>query len=264
MEAKIMVYWVNTENGVSDFFYTGRRTNASCPPHVHSHIEFMFVLSGSLSLSVDDKPYILEQDTMAVIMPYQIHGYASNPECDMFVLACPPEYISEYNHIFNDKLFSPCIAKFSDIIQRVVQEITCADVQNPFRYKALIYHSLCEFVVSCDLVKRGFSGYDVYRKAIVYISEHYTEDLSLETVARYANVSPVHLSRVLNNHGKSSFSDIVNSIRIFEAKKLLEQTTRSISEIAYECGYGSIRNFNRIFQKYFSCNPRDVRTSRRQ
>lgn len=259
-----MPYHVASEEGISDFFYTGRRTNASYPPHVHSHIEFMFVLSGSLSLHIDDDPYTLEQDTMAVIMPYQIHGYTSNTECDMFVLACPPEYISEYKQLFHDRVFSPCITRFSSMIRQVIEEIISSEVQNPFRYKALIYHSLGHFAVSCELVKRGVVEYDVYRKAIVYISEHYAENLSLESVARYADVSPVHLSRVLNHHGNSSFSDIVNSIRIFEAKKLLEQTSRPISEIAYECGYGSIRNFNRIFQKYFSCNPRDIRAFNRQ
>ena len=56
-----------------------------------------------------------------------------------------------------------------------------------------------------------------------------------------------------------SFTDIVNCLRLKEAKRLLEQTDMPISELAYEAGFGSIRNFNRLFEKYFKCMPKDIR-----
>lgn len=257
-----MAYRISTEQGISDYFFTSRRSNPSSAPHVHSHIEFIYVLAGSLSLNIDDAPYTLDQDTMAVIMPYQIHGYTSNTDSDIFIIACPPEYIAEYKQLFADKLFSPCVTAFNSVIRQTIGQIASLDAQNPFLYKSLIYYSLSQYLTGCDLRKREFLEYDVYRKAIVYISEHYAEKLTLEVVARYVDVTPVHLSRVLNSHGQNSFSDIVNSIRIFEAKILLERTSRPISEIAYDCGYGSLRNFNRIFQKFFGCSPRDVRNAR--
>ena len=80
----------------------------------------------------------------------------------------------------------------------------------------------------------------------------------MESVAKYVGVSASHLSRVLNSDGKPGFSEILNSLRIHAAKKLLERENISVSEAAFETGYGSIRNFNRVFKEYFGCKPSDI------
>ena len=253
-----MIYQISLEQGISDFFFTGIRHNESSLPHVHSHIEFDYVLSGTLSHTIDGTEYLLPANTVSVVMPYQVHHYAPNPQADLFIIACPPEYITEYRSLFQDKEFSSPNLPFGEMIQRIIADILPTAIKDPFRLKALIYYTLSEYNASCQLIHRQSLEYDVYRRAIVYLSEHFTEPLHLETVALHIGVSAAHLSRVINSRGSSSFSDLVNSLRIFESKRLLEQTNLPISEIAYRVGYGSLRNFNRIFQKYFSCNPRDV------
>ncbi len=57
------------------------------------------------------------------------------------------------------------------------------------------------------------------------------------------------------------FTQIVNCMRLREAKRLLDETDMHISEVAYEAGFGTIRNFNRIFAKYFGCMPKQIRNN---
>ena len=88
----------------------------------------------------------------------------------------------------------------------------------------------------------------------------YTEEaLNLETVAKQIGITRVHLSRVLNQRHGDGFSGIVNSLRVQYAKRLIEGSALSLSEIAFQSGFGSIRNFNRIFQKSFGCSPTSIR-----
>lgn len=255
-----MNYEISHESGISDFFFTRQIRGGLATPHVHSHLEFDYVLEGEMTLTIDGKTYLLTENTMAVIMPYQIHSHERLENSEMFMMAFPPEYIAEYRQLLSEKSFFPCLISFKQTIRNMICEIAGLETQDYFKNKALMYYTISEFLRCCELRQKDPFEFDVYRSAIVYISEHYTEEISLEHVAAYAKVTASHLSRVLNSHSGSSFSDIVNSLRIFRAKRMIEQTNKTISEIAFATGYGSIRNFNRIFQKYFGCKPTELRS----
>lgn len=262
-----MIYAMSRERGMADYFYAKQSRRLACVPHVHSHIEFVYVLDGTLGVSVDNDSCVLTQGMMAAIMPYQIHNFEEIDHPEAFIIACPPEYITEYRQLLNEKVFSPFFFYYDDMIQQLVSKagltsmtnVAALKQQNSFKYKALLYYTFAEFVNTCEIVPRKTFEFDVYRGAIFYISEHYAEDISLEQVAGKLNVTASHLSRVLNKNGKLGFSDIVNSLRISQAKRMLEQTDQTISEIAFSVGCGSIRNFNRVFQKHYGCSPRAVR-----
>ena len=264
-----MIYSISPEHGTSDYYFISTRTNSTCFPHAHSHIELILVLKGQLFLSVDDAECVMDADTVGVIMPYQIHSYHPIGDTTTFHIACPPEYINEYNQLFSGKRFSPFIVPTTLATRTLVEEIAVLEEKkrvdrskmlDSFKSKAFIYFALSELLCRCELVPTEHMSYDVYRKAIVYITEHYTQDISLLSVAQHCGITTPHLSRIINSQGNTSFSDIVNSLRVFEAKRLLEQTTLPISQVALDVGFGTIRSFNRVFQKYFNCHPRDLRS----
>ncbi|MBO5452704.1 MAG: AraC family transcriptional regulator [Clostridia bacterium] len=254
-----MDYYISAEKGISDYYYCSKVTNASNISAIHSHIEFIFILKGELVVTVDKNTHTVTAGNSVVVMPYQVHSYVTENFSEVFFIACPPDYINEHKKTLTKKLFVPPVANFGNGTNILIDEILSSEFKDDFKKKALLYYTLSHFMKSCALTDRETVEFDVYRKAIAYISEHYTENITLETVADSVGVTAPHLSRVLNGGCKSSFSDIINALRIYEAKKLLEQTTLSISEVAYASGYGSIRNFNRIFVKYFHCNPKDIR-----
>ena len=61
-----------------------------------------------------------------------------------------------------------------------------------------------------------------------------------------------------------TFVDSLTEIRLGHASRLLIETTQSISEIAYDCGFNNISNFNRIFKKKKGCTPKELRESYEQ
>ncbi len=254
-----MQYFVNPEPTQPDYFQYQRSKNVSCFAHVHSYLEMVFMLSGELKLLRETDTFHLCTGTMAIIMPYEIHGYETQSESDTVIISCAPEYISEYSSELEGKTFDPPDAK----ADRLLIDMLCRPSDKGFdlyRLKALIYYAASIFIQTGKLVDKKFKNYDTYRHAVRYISEHYTDEaLSLQSVAQNLGITRIHLSRVLNQRHGDGFSGIVNSLRIQYAKRLIEQSSLSLSEIAYQSGFGSIRNFNRIFQKTFGCSPTSIR-----
>ena len=141
----------------------------------------------------------------------------------------------------------------------MILDIVKETFRSDLKKKALMYYAFSRFVEHCDLLDRDFSEYDTYRKTVIYISENFKEDISLKKAALSAGVSEEHLSRIFNASGNVGFSEIVNTLRVQFAKGKLKNKSLSISDIALEAGFGSIRNFNRIFKKHFHCTPSEYR-----
>ena len=89
----------------------------------------------------------------------------------------------------------------------------------------------------------------------IYLKEHYKQDISLIEIAKIANLTPTSFCRVFKIKAKKSFVEYLNEVRIANACKFLLETDMGISEIAYECGFKTASNFNRIFKKLNKVTP---------
>lgn len=254
-----MEYEISEEQGFSDFFYCEYLHSPSFSPHIHSHIEFIYLLKGQLVLNIAHKDYILAPNTVAVVIPYEIHSYSGNTDTAALVLACPPEYLPEYRQFLTSHLFDPPVIAAREVHEAIAKDIIAGNCEDELKMKALLYCTLSELLRYSRSEKKRTFEYDLYRRAIVYISEHYREPLTLEQTAQSIGVSACHLSRVLHADGKPGFSEILNALRVHAAKSMLEQEDSTISEAAFSAGFGSVRNFNRIFKKHFGYTPSDIK-----
>lgn len=101
---------------------------------------------------------------------------------------------------------------------------------------------------------RGNYLYDI----LSYISIHYTEDISLSTAANALHINMNYLSRYFHKNIAMNFTDFVNHYRVSHAQALLAKDL-DIADISYECGFQSIRTFNRVFKEITGQTPRDYR-----
>lgn len=252
-----MSYYVEYEKGISDYFFCMYGKELGQNPHIHSHVEVVFIFEGDLHATVSDLEYAFTAGEMFIIMPYEVHAYGG--DATTFVISCPTDYFQEQSHYLTGKIFSPRHTKFGNIEKNIILDLVADKFQHDLKKKALMYYVFSRFSENCQLLDRVFSEYDVYRRTVIYVSENFKDDISLKKAALSAGVSEEHLSRVFNASGSVGFSEIVNSLRIQFAKGKLMNKNLSISDIALEAGFGSIRNFNRIFQKHFHCTPSEFR-----
>jgi AraC-like DNA-binding protein len=96
-------------------------------------------------------------------------------------------------------------------------------------------------------------------KVMKYLNNNFDKDISLTEAARIAGMTEVALSRFFKQRTGKTFVDTLNEIRLGHASRMLIETTQSIAEVAYHCGFNNISNFNRIFKKKKDCTPKDFR-----
>jgi AraC-like DNA-binding protein len=96
-------------------------------------------------------------------------------------------------------------------------------------------------------------------KVFEYMNANYNKQVSLAEVAKIANMPEASFSRFIKKRTGKTFIDSLNEIRLGHASRMLIETTNTIAEIAYKCGFNNISNFNRIFKRKKFCIPKDFR-----
>jgi len=94
---------------------------------------------------------------------------------------------------------------------------------------------------------------------MAYLNKNFEKEITLLEIAKLASMSEVAFSRFFKLRTGKTFVDTLNEIRLGNASRMLIDTTQSISEIAYHCGFNNLSNFNRMFKKKKHCTPKEFR-----
>jgi AraC-like DNA-binding protein/ligand-binding sensor protein len=97
-------------------------------------------------------------------------------------------------------------------------------------------------------------------RAKQYISEHQTEELSLDQVAKSVHTSKFYFCKMFRKATGINFTDYLSRVRTERAKNLLLNPNLRVSEIAYEVGFQSLTHFNRVFKRILGQSPTDYRS----
>jgi AraC-like DNA-binding protein len=96
-------------------------------------------------------------------------------------------------------------------------------------------------------------------RIMTYVNNNFDKNLSLTEAAKLAGMSEVAFSRFFKLRTGKTFVDTINEVRLGHASRMLIDTTHSVTEIAYKCGFNNMSNFNRIFKKKKDCTPKEFR-----
>lgn len=101
------------------------------------------------------------------------------------------------------------------------------------------------------------------KKALAYIDQHFRADLSLAALAAHVSLSPNYLCQLFKQETGRSFLDHLTARRLEEAKKLLRQGEKTVSEVAFQVGYDNVRYFCEVFRKHENVTPGQYRRGER-
>jgi AraC-like DNA-binding protein len=94
---------------------------------------------------------------------------------------------------------------------------------------------------------------------MAYLNKNFDKNITLSEAAKIAAMSEVAFSRFFKLRTGKTFVDTLNEIRLGHASRMLIDTTHSVTEVAYKCGFNNMSNFNRIFKKKKDCTPKEFR-----
>lgn len=96
-------------------------------------------------------------------------------------------------------------------------------------------------------------------EVVEYLLANFHQEVRAADLAERMNMSPSAFSHYFRKRTSKPFRAYLNEIRLGNACKLLQETDKSIVEICYECGFGTVSNFNRAFKATYRIPPRHYR-----
>lgn len=128
-----------------------------------------------------------------------------------------------------------------------------ASMQNEHRISVYLHMILCELVETCSGIPPVTN--ESIDKAIRYMEDHITQNISLDELAASINLSKFYFTRYFRKHlGMTPHQYFVN-MRIQYAKRLLATTHDSVESVAGQCGFENVSNFIRIFKQRSGMTP---------
>ncbi len=129
----------------------------------------------------------------------------------------------------------------------------------------LILYELSKFDDAHELSSSTFAKVEVnsdsrrVQKVKDFINGHINDDLRLEQLASLVGMTPTAFSRYFKLRTGKNLSEYIVDIRLGQAARQLVDTTDSVSEICWACGFNTLSNFNRLFRKRKGCTPTEFR-----
>lgn len=221
------------------------------PAHWHIQCELVYVLEGTFSAGIDSEVYDLGPGDFLAVGSNVIHYYTSHGSRILLILFHPdvlgmgegwpkgtflqPMVRGENITQMAGKLLDYMVKarNMDSLTQRGMVNLLCAFAQEK-----------AGFISDCKTMS---AQHRLVQEAIAYIGKNYREDMGLAQIADQVNISKYHFSRKFKEYTGMSIPQHINSVRLFHAEQMLGEGERSISDIAFACGFGSLRNFNRAF-----------------
>lgn len=238
--------------------------NMSFPPHLHASVEVIYILSGELTMTINDKTKNLQPGDLAVSYPNDIHSYNTETDSNSLIMIFTPEIINSYFSSRMDKTLETPFLNEDILSKDIVQLINMLldeykTSNNKYVIKGLLYSIFGKLDCHFHLKDSKYQYNNTIQNLLRYIDSHYSENISLQSIADALGYSKFYLSRIFSNKIGYQFNDYVNRLRMNKAEKLLLSTDMSISTISMECGFESLRNFNRVFKEYKELTPTEFR-----
>lgn len=266
-----MLLYEDKKNSISIIL----RTGLACLPHLHSHIEVGFITDGSTNMTVDNEVFELSAGDAFLIFPNRIHSFEDGERVSCYLLICSPDDASPFTEVFKKYLPEHPVIKPEDAesLKKIFSvaatrgrslELNPDKAFASERVRAFAPAILSELIPSLSLIPNRSAEGDATQRILLYCDAHYRDELNLDLISSELGYSKYYISHVFASNVKIGFARYLRSLRVTAAKRLIRHTHSSMTDIAIESGFSSIRTFNRQFFEETGMTPTEYAKKRRK
>ena len=228
------------------------------PPMFHNHVELIYVVRGSIHMTVEDESFTLHAGQLFVLFSRLIHAYQDAPDAQVILLLFDPSVTAFTNTLLSKRAVWPMIdgTAFEPMLQRAVTLLRQDRIKTATGYLNAV---LGEFLEVVSLETRPSVNNNMSAKVLEYCAEHFAEPLTLKSVADALFISQSYVSKLFSGRLHYGFRDYINALRIDQAKTLLQETNQQITDVMATCGFSNQSSFNRVFRESCGCSPREYK-----
>lgn len=253
------------------------------PLHWHKEFELCMILNGQCTFRRGDEIFTAKPEDIIIISPGTMHSISPcGGQVAYDIILFHPRIITGGN---DDRIYiellepilsgksiinSPICAKnlYYNELKSSINTIFNCSRENTAKQDLLLKSELMRFFWlliksgEIQLSEREKSGLsEVMYPVIEYITEHFSEHITVEALAEIAHLSENYFMNCFKKFSGLTVTDYLNQVRIKEVCKSLLETNGSVTEIAFACGFRNIPNFNRRFKEIVDCTPLEYRKS---
>lgn len=236
--------------------------NVVCLTHINLETELVVVTKGELTMEIENEKYTIRAGEGIFVQPFEAHSFES-VDCECFIMLFNQSAGKRfYDFLQNKKPLTRVFAIPSPVLNLV--EYICPKETiylDKLKADSVLAPLLAVVAEKCEFKQEKNIQKTLISAALAIINKNLLFDITLTAVAKEIGCHPVTLSKAFNAYTGISFSSYIVLRRCYLAKFLLEKTKQSITEIALNSGFGSLRDFNRCFKKVFSLTPTEYRRS---
>lgn len=242
-------------------FHIGGTENDHYPAHFHSNIEILYVVDGEMDVTINQQTRRLPAGALAVSNSFDVHAYHTPDSSKSIRLIIPLEMAGDFQRATDKQRFeSPFLlaGPHSQELESSLHFLMRYDQsKGSMVSKGHIYVVLGTLLRHLRLVPdEGRMGADdLIRSMLLYLEKNYLHGVTMQELAAAFGYNKSYLSRVFNRYINLGFSEYVNQLRVRHAARLIQTTGHSMSRIAEESGFSSVRSFNRAFQELYQITP---------
>ena len=256
--------------------------------HWHEEMEITLIQDGTSDYKVGQKVFEANAGDIILIPPYCTHSACEIPGKTMISdsMVFHPDYLGANNQDLSASKYLRPMAEGQLLMQEVIRDgdegyaeikdtfiraLDCFKNKQPF-YEMLLKEKLLHILIllfSYGYLRESDDSHITsenrrhIKSALEYISDHYCEKISISEMAQLAGFSENYFMSLFRQYVGMSCIQYVNHYRIQKAAHALEETTKSVSEIAMIHGFDNISYFNLQFRRTFGMTPREFRSKRK-
>ncbi len=255
------------------------------PLHWHTALEIIMPYKNEYTVVIDDENHTFQEGDIWITPPGTLHRLIAPSSGERLVLLfdysliCNIQGMDSLLHtlhpyaLISREEYPKLNQKLRGYLEEIAREY---ENKMPFT-EACIYSLIMHFFVdfgrtSFNTTERFFGitsskQHEYIEKFMMicnYITDHCTENLSIDELAKLAGFSKFHFSRLFKQFANMSCYEYLTQKRIAHAEQLLIQPNISITEVAMLSGFGSLSTFNRIFKAAKNCTPSEYKSLNRK
>lgn len=228
--------------------------------HFHRNTEIYGVIKGKVLVTVSGESRVLKDGQMAVIAGMENHGYEIEGEAEVFYFHIGTQFLRDFVRLYPDRQLPRWLGdeKYNHILYRSIQQIIeykgeCTEL----RKYGIVNQVLSDMIERYGTVeKRRYveERHDLTKDVLQYIYDHYSEEITLESLSKMFYISSKALSKILTKDIKVDLRVFVNDIRVQKVVEMREDPAyrkKTLHEIVAMCGFRSMSTFYRSYKRNF-------------
>lgn len=266
-----------------DFFPSGqasltiepRLPQTAFPEHHHDFFEIVIVEHGTGIHVFNGQPYTLSGGSVCFVRDHDRHLYEHTDNlCLTNVLYRAPDafsFLSGLEKLLPQELDGHYPSHWR-VNQSTLSQVRTliAQMEPPeggldmhaVASREILFMQLLVLLRKSSLEENSRDNDMRLNQLIAWLDDHYAEEVCWESLADRFSLSLRTLHRQLKQQAGMTPQRYLNRLRLVKARHLLRHTEESVTDIAFQCGFGDSNHFSTLFKREFSWSPRDIRQGR--